>query len=121
MFKNSDNDNDTEVGHTHSGILFRKVPLMDLFKQSYGPLNKDKDFYNEEEVGRSDEEYLEFARTEEVEIEEFRREQLETSGTAPNVEVSNITPPIILATLINQSNQISKSNHSTITSSLAHT
>jgi hypothetical protein len=101
MFKNSDNDSDAEAGHMCSGRSFRKVPLMDLFKQSYGPLNQDKDFYSEEEVGRSDEEYSEFARTEEVETEELRREEPETSGTVPTIEVSTITPPIVLAALSN--------------------
>jgi hypothetical protein len=57
MFKNSDNNSDTEAGHTHSGRSFRKVPLTNLFKQSYGPLAQDEDFYSGEEVGRSDEEY----------------------------------------------------------------
>jgi hypothetical protein len=43
MFKNSDNDSDTEAGHTHSGRSFREVPLVNMFKQSYGPLAQDKD------------------------------------------------------------------------------
>jgi hypothetical protein len=83
MFKNSDNDSDAEAGHTRSGRSFRKVPLVNLFKQSYEPLAQDKDFYSGEEAGRSDEEYSEFTREEEVETEELCREEPETSGTAP--------------------------------------
>jgi hypothetical protein len=51
MFKNSDNDSDTEAVHTHSGRSFRKVPLANLFKRSYGPLVQDKYFYSGEEAG----------------------------------------------------------------------
>jgi hypothetical protein len=101
MFKNSDSENDAEAGHTHSGRSFKKVPLADLFKQGYRPLNQDEDFYSEEEVGRSDGEYSEFTRTEEVETEELHREEPETSGTTSTVEVSTITPPIVLAALSN--------------------
>jgi hypothetical protein len=36
MFKNSDSDNDTEAGHTHSGRVFREVHLANLFKKNYG-------------------------------------------------------------------------------------
>jgi hypothetical protein len=57
MFKNSNNDSDVETGHMCSGRSFRKVPLANQFKQSYGPLAQDEDFYSGEEVGRSDEEY----------------------------------------------------------------
>jgi hypothetical protein len=37
MFKNSDNDNDTEIGHTCSGRTFREVPLVKLFDQIHEP------------------------------------------------------------------------------------
>jgi hypothetical protein len=121
MFKNSDIDSDAEAGHTRSGRSFRKVPLVNLFKQSYGPLAQDEYFYSGEEAGRSDEEYSEFTRAEEVETEELHREEPETSGTVPTVEVSIITPPVVLAALSNQSNQSSQSNQSTVTSSLVHT
>jgi hypothetical protein len=121
MFKNSDNDSDTEVGHMHSGRSFRKVPLENLFKQSYGPLSLDEDFYNGEKAGRSDEEYSEFARAEEVETEELRREEPENSGTAPTVEVSIINPHVVLAALSNHSNKSNQSTHSIVTSNLVHT
>jgi hypothetical protein len=62
MFKNSDNDSDTEGGHTCSGRPFREVPLANLFKKNY----RDRGFYSGEEVDLIDEEYLESARTEEV-------------------------------------------------------
>jgi hypothetical protein len=58
MFKNSNNDNDTEAGHMRSGRSFRKVPLVNLFKKSYRPLAQDKYFYSGEEARRSDKEYL---------------------------------------------------------------
>jgi hypothetical protein len=68
-------DSDTEVGHTRSGRSLRKVPLENLFKQSYRLLAPYEDFYSGEEAGRSDEEYSEFARAEEVETEKLRREE----------------------------------------------
>jgi hypothetical protein len=100
MFKNSDNDSDTKAGHMHSGIPFREVTLANLFKKNYG----DKGFYSREEADLIDEEYSKSARTEEVGFEEPRQGEPETSGTAPTFEVSNITPPVVLATLSNQSN-----------------
>jgi hypothetical protein len=51
MFKNSDNDNATEVGHTHNGRVFRGVHLENLFKQNYG----EEGFYSGEEVDLTDE------------------------------------------------------------------
>jgi hypothetical protein len=42
MFKNSDNDNDTEAGHTRNGRVFREVPLVNLFKKNY----RDEGFYS---------------------------------------------------------------------------
>jgi hypothetical protein len=120
VFKNSDSESDAKAGHTRSGRSFIKVPLANLFKKSYRPLAQDKYFYSGEEEGRSDEEYSELARTEEVETEELHREEPKTSGTAPTIEVS-ITHPVVLETLSNQSNQSNQSTQSTVTSSLVHT
>jgi hypothetical protein len=117
MFKNSDRDSDTEAGHTRSGRSFRKVPLENLFNQSYRPLAQDEDFYSGEEAGRSDEEYSEFAREDEVNTEELRQKEPKTSRIVPIVEVI-ITNPLVLAAVSNQSNQ---SNQSTVTSSLVNT
>jgi hypothetical protein len=100
MFKNLDSDNDTKVGHTRSGRNFREVPLANLFKENYG----DEGFYTGEEAYLTDEEHLESARAEEGKTEEPHREESETSGTAQTIEVSTITPPIVLTTLSNQSN-----------------
>jgi hypothetical protein len=99
-FKNSDKESDTEVGHTRSGRSFIEVPLANLFKQNYG----DEGFYHGEESDLIEEEYSESARKEEVGSEELRREEPETSGTAPTIEVSTITPFVVLASLSNQSN-----------------
>jgi hypothetical protein len=77
---------------------------VNLFKQSYRPLAQDGYFYSGEEAGRSDEDYSEFAMEEEVETGELHREELETSGTVPTIEVSIINPPVVLASLRNQSN-----------------
>jgi hypothetical protein len=78
---------------------------LNLFNHIFGPLAQDEYFYSGEEVGRSDEEYSEFTRVEEAEAEELRREEPETSGTAPTIEVSISTPLVVLAALSNQSNQ----------------
>jgi hypothetical protein len=121
MFRNSDSDSDAEAGHTRSGRSFSKVPLANLFKKSYGPLAQDKDFYSGEEAGRSDKEYSEFTRAEEAEVEELHREEPETSGTAPTVEVSIATPLVVLATVSNQSNQSTQSIQSLLQASLVHT
>jgi hypothetical protein len=104
MFKNSDNDSDTKAGHTRSGRSFRKIPLANLFKKSYGPLAQEKGLYGGEEEERSDKEYSEFTRVEEVETEEPRREEPGTLGTTPTVEVSVSTPPVFLAAPSNQGN-----------------
>jgi hypothetical protein len=117
MFKNSDNDNDTEAGHTRSGRVFREVPLVNLFKKNYG----DEGFYSGEEADLMDEEHSESARPEEGKAEEPRREEPEASGTAQTIEVSTITPPVDSTTLRNQSNQSHQSVQSTITSSPTHT
>jgi hypothetical protein len=109
MFKNSDSDSDTEAGYTRSGKSFREVPLVNLFKQSYGPLAQDEGFYSGEEAELSYEEYSKFARSEEVETEELHREEPETSGTTPTIEVSIVVPPVVLVSQSNQSNQSTKS------------
>jgi hypothetical protein len=51
--QDSDNDSDTEAGHTHSGRSFKDVPLVNLFKKNY----KDEGFYSGEEADLTDEEY----------------------------------------------------------------
>jgi hypothetical protein len=53
MFKNSDSDNDIEVGHTCSGRAFKEFHLVNLFKKNYG----DKGFYSGEEGDLTDEEH----------------------------------------------------------------
>jgi hypothetical protein len=121
MFKNSDNDNDTEVGHMCSGRTFREVPLVNLFEQSHEPLAQDEGFYSGEEEELLNEEHSGSTGAEEEKTEEPHREESETSGTAPTVEVSTITPPVVLATLSNQSSQSYQSTQSTVTSSSVHT
>ena len=117
MFKNSDNDNDTEVGHTRSGRPLREVPLANIFKKNYG----DEGFYSGEEADLTDEEHSQSVRTKEVQTKELRRGEPETSGTVSTIEVSNITLPVVLESLSNQSNQSSQRNHSTATRILVHT
>jgi hypothetical protein len=90
MFKNSDSDNNIEIGHMHSGRVFREVPLVNLFKKNYG----DKGFYSGEEVDLTDEEHSDSVGPEEGKTKEHRREEPEASGTVKIVEVSTITPPI---------------------------
>jgi hypothetical protein len=78
MFKNSDSDNDIEVGHTCSGRVFREVHLANLFKKKYG----DEGFYSGEEADLTYEQHSEPTRSEEGEAEEPRQDEPETSGTA---------------------------------------
>jgi hypothetical protein len=99
MFKNSDSDNDTEVGHTRSGRTFREVPLVNLFEQNHEPLAQDEGFYSGEEEELLNEEHSESTRAEEEKTEEPRREESETSGTAPTIEVSTITPPCCFSSI----------------------
>jgi hypothetical protein len=68
LFKNSNNDNDMEVGHTRSGRALREVPLPNLFKKNY----EDEGFYNGKETDLIDEEHLESTRAEEWNTEEPR-------------------------------------------------
>jgi hypothetical protein len=49
MFKNSDSDNETKVGHMRSRRTFREVPLVNLFEKSHEPLAQDEGFYSGEE------------------------------------------------------------------------
>jgi hypothetical protein len=97
MSKNSNNDSDIEVGHTHSGRAFREVPLAKLFKKNYG----DEGFYHGEEVDLTDKEHSGPARTKEEKVEEPFRDEPKTSGTAQTIEVSTLTPPIDLVALRN--------------------
>jgi hypothetical protein len=77
---------------------------VNLFEQGHEPLAQDEVFYSGEEEELLNEEHSESARAEEEQTEELLREGSITSGTAPTVEVSTTTPPIVLATLSNQSN-----------------
>jgi hypothetical protein len=72
IFKNSNSDNDIEVVRTHSGRVFREVPLVDLFQKNYG----EEGFYSGEEADLRDEEHSESTRLEEWKVEEPRREEL---------------------------------------------
>jgi hypothetical protein len=104
MFKNLDNDSDTEAGHMRSGRSFREIPLANLFKKSYWLVSQDEGFYSGEEVEQSNEEYSDFSRSEEVETKEPHREELGTSGIVPTTEVSTTTPPVVLEAQSNHSN-----------------
>jgi hypothetical protein len=96
MFKNSDSDNDIEVGHTRTGRTFREVPLVNLFEQSHKPLAQDEGFYSGEEEEILNEEHSESAKAEDGKTEEPHREESKTSGTILTVEVSTITPDVVL-------------------------
>jgi hypothetical protein len=120
MFKNSDSDIDTKVGHTHNGKIFREAPLINLFERSHEPLEQDEGFYSGEEEELLNEEHLESAREEEGKNEEPLREESETSGTALTVEVCTITPFVLVASS-NQSSQSHQINQKTVTSSSTHT
>jgi hypothetical protein len=117
MFNNLDNDNNIEVGHTHSGRAFREVHLAKLFKKNYG----DEGFYSGEEVDLTDEDHSEPTGIEEGKVEEPRWEEPETSGTAQTTELSIIIPPFDSVALRNQSNPSHQSVHSIVTSSPPHT
>jgi hypothetical protein len=58
MFKNSDSENNTKVGHKRSGREFKEVHLAHLFKHNYGY----EGFYSGEEADLTDEEHSEPAR-----------------------------------------------------------
>jgi len=72
MFKNSDNENDTKVGHMHSGRTFIEVPLVNLFEQNHEPLAQDEEFYSGEEEKLLNKENSEPARAEEGNTKEPR-------------------------------------------------
>jgi hypothetical protein len=67
MFKNSDNDNDTEAKLKCSGRPLGEVPLVNLFKKNYGY----EGFYSGEEADLMEKEYSESARTKEVQTKEL--------------------------------------------------
>jgi hypothetical protein len=100
MFKNLDNNNNTEARHTHSGRAFREVHLVNLFKKKYG----EKGSYSGEEENLTDKEHSEPAREEEGKAEEPRREETETLGTPQITEVTTIIPLVDLVELRNHSN-----------------
>jgi hypothetical protein len=60
----------TEVGHMHSGRIFREVPLVNLFEQNHEPLVQDEGFYSGEEEELLNEEHSESAKAEEGKTEE---------------------------------------------------
>jgi hypothetical protein len=97
MFKNSDNDNNTDVGHMCNGKTFREVPLVNLFERNHEPLAQEEGFYSGEEEELLNEEHSDSSREEEGKTEEPRREESKTSATALTVEVSTITPLVVLA------------------------
>jgi hypothetical protein len=94
---------------------------VNLFEQSHEPLVQDEGFYSGEEEELLNEEHSESTRAEEGKTAEPRREESEASGTTQTIEVSTITPPVVLATLSNQSSQSHQSTQSTVTSSSTHT
>jgi hypothetical protein len=67
------------------------------------------------------EEHSKSAREEEEKTEEIRREESETSKTVQTIEVSVITPPVVLTTLSNQSGLSYQNTQSTGTSGSVHT
>ena len=117
MFKNSNNDNDTKVGHMCSGRAFREVHLANLFKKNYG----DEGFYSGDEADMMDEEHSKPVGTEEGKVEEPLQEETKTSRTTQTAEVSTIIPPVDSVALRNQSNTSHQSVQSTATSSPPHT
>jgi hypothetical protein len=121
MFKNSDKNNDIDVGHTCSGRIFREAPLVNLFEQNHEPLVQDKGFYSGEEEEIVNEEHSKSAKVEEGKTEEPRGEESETSGTTQTIEVSTITPPVVLVALRNQSSHSHHSTQSIVTCSSIHT
>jgi hypothetical protein len=116
MFKNSDNDNDTEAGHTCNGRVFREVHLANLFKKNYG----EEGFYSGEEVELMDKEHSELSRAKEVKAKEIHRGEPETSKTVQIIEVSIVIPSIDLVVLRNQSNLGHQRVQSTINGSPPH-
>ena len=79
MFKNSDSDNDIEVGHMHSGRTFREVPLANLFEQYHEPILQEEGFYRGEEDELLNEEHSGSIGPREEKNKEPRREEPEAS------------------------------------------
>ena len=77
MFKNSDNDSETEAGYMRSGRVFQEVHLENLFKKNY----REEGFYSGEEEDLTNEEHSELVGTEEGQVEELRRGGPEGSET----------------------------------------
>ena len=65
MFKNSNSDNNAEVGHTRNGRTFKEVPIVNLFEQSHEPLTQDEGFYSGEAQELLTKEYSRSIGTEE--------------------------------------------------------
>jgi hypothetical protein len=74
---------------------------VNIFEQSHEPLTQDEGFYSGEEEELVNKEHAYSTTTKEGKTEEPRGEELETSRVVPTVEVSTITPPVVLATLSN--------------------
>jgi hypothetical protein len=115
MFKNYNNDNDTEDGYTHSGRIFKEVHIENMLKKKYG----EEGFYSGEAELR-DEKHSKTAWEEEGKAEELRRREPETSENVHNIEVSTIIPPIDSVVLRNQSNPNHQSIQRTVNSSPPH-
>jgi hypothetical protein len=116
MFKNSDSENDTEVGHMRDGRTFREVPLANFLEQYHEPILQEEGFYSGEEEGILNEEHSRSVGPREEKTEEHHREETETSKIVSNVEVSSITTPVVSTTLSNQSNLSYQNTQSTGTS-----
>jgi hypothetical protein len=67
------------------------------------------------------EEHLGSSQVEEEKTKEPQQEESEALGTVPTVEVSTITPLVVLAALSNHSSYIYQSTRRTVTNSLVHT
>ena len=70
-FRNLDSENETEVGHTCSGRVFKGVHPENLFKKNY----REKGFYSGEEVDLTNEEHPKPTKIEEGEVEELRQRE----------------------------------------------
>jgi hypothetical protein len=103
-----------------NGRIFREVHLVNLFKRDHKPLLQEEGFYSGEEEDLLSEEHLGSIGPREEKTEEPHREELETSGTRPVVEVSTINPPIVSAVLSTQSNLSYQGTQSTSTSGSTH-
>jgi hypothetical protein len=77
IFKNLDNDNDTEDGHMRSGRVFRGFHPENLFKKNYG----EEGFYSGEEAYLTYEEHPEPSISEEGATEELLQGEPKNLGT----------------------------------------